>query len=168
MRLRIDVGIDAQRYARACSPACSDCGDRFELRLGFDVEAEDVRIERQRDFPRRLADAREGDARTRHAGRNGATQLSFGHDIHAGAELRQCLQHGLVRIRLHGVADQRLHIGKGLREDLIMAGQGRRRIAVEGRADLAGESGEIDPFGMERAAPVIEVMHGRIRATDRE
>ena len=50
-----------------------------------------------------------------------ALELAERHHVGAGAEPRQRRDHGLVGIRLHGVADQRLHVGERLGEDLVVA-----------------------------------------------
>ena len=57
-----------------------------ELRFALDVEAEDALLERIGHLVARLADAGENDLVGRHAGRERAAKLAFGHDIHAGAE----------------------------------------------------------------------------------
>ena len=43
--------------------------------------------------------------------------------------------HRLVGIRLHGVADERRHVGEGVGEDPVVALERRGRIAIERRAD---------------------------------
>ncbi len=54
------------------------------------------------------------------AGGERALQLAARHDVGAGAEPRQRRDHGLVGIRLHGVADERGHIGERLGEHPIV------------------------------------------------
>jgi hypothetical protein len=68
--------------------------------------------------------------------------------------------HGLVGVRLHGVADERAHVGEGAGEHLVVPLDGGDRIAIERRADLAGEADEVDAFGMEHAVAIVEVVHG--------
>ena len=87
---------------------------QLQFRLGFDVEAEDAGREREIHLARRLADAGEQDLFRRNAGGQRAPHLAFRNHVGAGAELCQHRQHGLVGIRLHGVADQRVESGEGL------------------------------------------------------
>ena len=75
----------------------------------------------------------------RDAGGQRAAQLAFRDHVGAGAELGQRLQHRLVGIGLHGVADQRVEPGERLGKHGEMARQRRRRIAVERRADRGGD-----------------------------
>ena len=53
--------------------------------------------------------------------------------------LRQRRDHRLVGIRLHGVADERRHVGEGAGEHLVVPLQRRGRIAIERRADRCRE-----------------------------
>ena len=66
-------------------------GDRrqqLELGLGFDVDAEDAFIDRERELARGLADAGEHDLVRRDAGRPRALELAFRDHVGAGAEPR--------------------------------------------------------------------------------
>ena len=95
-----------------------DRGEQFELRLGFDVDAENALVDRERELARGLADAGEHDLVRRDAGAARAQQFAFGDDVGAGAEPRQRRDHRLVGIRLHGVADERIDVGEGAGEHL--------------------------------------------------
>ena len=57
----IDVGIEAERDPRRRPFDVGEPGQSQEFRLGFDVEAVDAFVERQRQLGFGLADAREGD-----------------------------------------------------------------------------------------------------------
>ena len=124
--------------------------EELEFRLGFDVEAVDAGGQREVHLARRLADAGEHDLLGRDAGGQRAAQFAFRDHVRAGAEAGQRLQHGLVGIGLHRVADQRVDVGEGLGKDLVMALQRRRRIAIEGRADGLGDFGDRHVFGVKR------------------
>ena len=108
---------------------------------------------------RGLADAGEHDSLRRNAGGARAQQFAFGHNVSAGAEPRQCRHHCLIGIRFERIADQRIDIGKGAGEDLIVPLDRGARIAIERRADDVGELGEIDRFGMKHAVAISKVMH---------
>ena len=160
VRARVDVRIDAKGEARDASARRGDLRERLQLRLGFDVEAENILLERQRHFGAGLADAGKNDLVRGHAGGAGAAQLALGDDVHPGAQARQGGEHRLIGIGLHRVAHQRRAIGEGGAEDAKMPFDGGARIAIERRADLAGNSGEIDVLGMQRAAAIGEMVHG--------
>ena len=86
MRLRIDVGIDADGDRRLDAARCGEAAEQLELRLGLDVEAMDARVESEGELPRRLADAGEDDLFGRNAGGKRAPQLAFRDHVGAGAE----------------------------------------------------------------------------------
>ena len=131
-----------------------------KLRLGFHVDAEDAGIDRGGEFGRRLADAGEHDLLRRNAGRERALQFAARNDVGAGAEPRERRDHRLVGIRLHGVADERRHVGEGVGEHAVVPLERRGRIAIERRADGLGEAGEIDRLGVQHAVAIGEVVHG--------
>ena len=142
--------------------ACGDRGQQFQLGLGFDVDAEDAFVDRKRHFARSLADAGEHDLFSRHAGEPRAHELAFRHHVGAGAELGQRRDHRLIGICLHGVADERVHVGEGAGEHLVMARERRGRIAIERRADRRGEFVEVHRLGAEDAVAISEVVHRRL------
>ena len=114
---------------------------------------------------RRLPDAGKGDAVARHARLHRAEQFAARHHVHAGAQSGQRRQHGLVGIGLHRVADERRQRREGFGEDAVMALDRRRRIAIEGRADLVGDARQRHVFGKERAVAIGEMMHRRIASS---
>jgi hypothetical protein len=65
----------------------------------------------------------------------------------------------LVGIRLHGVADERGHVRERVGEHPVVPFDRGGRIAIERRADLLGNGGEIHRLGVERAVAIGEVMH---------
>ena len=136
-----------------------DRRQQFELGLRFDIDAENAFVDREREFARGLADAGEHDLVGGHAGRARALELAFRHHVGAGAELGQRRDHRLVGIRLHGVADQRAHVGEGAGEHLVVPLQRRGRIAIERRADAVGERVEVHRLGVQHAVAIGEVMH---------
>ena len=117
-------------------------------------------LDRERELVGGLADAGEHDLARRHAGGARAQKFAAGDDVGAGAELGQGRDHRLVGVRLHGVADQRIDIGEGAGEHLIVPLDGRARIAIERRADGVGQRDEIDLFGVQHAVAIGEMVHG--------
>ncbi len=73
------------------------------------------------------------------------------------------VKHRLVGIGLHRVADERRPIGEGGAEDLEMPLDGGARIAIERRADFAGDFRQRHVFGVQRAVPVGEMVHGDLQ-----
>ena len=55
--LGIDVGVDAERYARGLAGLAGERVQEFKLRLGLHIEAADVVLERRGDLMGRLANA---------------------------------------------------------------------------------------------------------------
>ena len=78
---------------------------------------------------------------------------------------RQRRDHRLVGIRLHGVADQRRHVGEGAGEHAVVPLERRGGIAIEWRADRVGERDEIDRPRREARRPIVEVMHRELAAS---
>jgi hypothetical protein len=136
VRIRVDIGVHADRDARLAPASAGKRRQLLELGLRFDIEAQDVLLKRISDLALRLADAREHDLFGRHTHRAGAAQLPFGDDVHAGAETGERGEHGLIGIGLHGVTDERRHIGKNSREGEVLLLEARARVKIDGCADL--------------------------------
>ena len=159
VRLGVDVGVDAEGDRGGAAEARRDLAQGLELGLGLHVEAEDALLQRIGHLRARLADAGEDDLVGGDAGGAGAAQLALRHHVHAGAEARQRGDDGLVGVGLDGVADQRVETGEGLLQHAVVPLQRRRRVAIEGRADLLGDAGEAHALRMEGAADIAEVVH---------
>ena len=125
-----------------------DLAQGAKLGLGLDVEAENPGVERESHFGPRLADTREDDLFRRNASRQRAMDLALRDHVSAGAEPRQRANDRDIGIRLDRVANERVAPGKGLRKHVVMALDGRRRIAIEWRADLARNCVKSNIFGM--------------------
>ena len=159
MRACIDIRIDPDRDRRGQPKTGGDGGEFREFRLALDVEAEDAGLEGGGHFALRLADAREHDALWVDPRREGPAQLTLRDDVHARAEARQGGEDRLIRVRLHGVADEGVVRPEGLGEDPVMPLQRRGGIAVERRADAPGKVRQVDVLGVQAAIAVLEVMH---------
>ena len=139
VRAGIDVRVDAHGNAGGVAGLLREARQQIEFGLGLDVEAVDVGCERGAQLGLGLADAGEHDFPRRDAGCQGALQLAAGDDVGAGAALGQGAQHRLIGIGLHGVADQHVLAGEGVREHAVVPLQGGGGIAVERGADGGGE-----------------------------
>ena len=69
VRLRIDIGIDADRDIGGAALLRSRGGEKFQLRLQFNVDAENALLDGKRELALGLADAGEHDLFRRDAGR---------------------------------------------------------------------------------------------------
>ncbi len=159
MRLRIDVGVDAQRDLRALAERHGDLVEREQLLAGLDVEAADARQQRLLHLGHGLADAREHDLARIAAGLEHARQLAARDDVEAGAELRQHLQHREVRVGLDRVAHEVLMPGQRAVEGVEVARERRARVDVQRRAVAAREFGQRHVLGVQLAAAVLEMVH---------
>ena len=141
MRLRVDVGVHADRHRCALPRLGGDALDALELAGRLDVEAEDAGGERLADLGLRLADAGEHHLARIGARRDDARELAAGDDVEARAEAREHVEHGEVGVRLQRVA-----------HEVVAAGEGRGE-----RAERALERGAgVDEAG--RAEPARDVL----------
>jgi hypothetical protein len=139
-----------------------------EFRLALDVEAVDPGLERRLHLGAGLADAGEHDLARIHPGGQRPVQLAARDDVHPGAPRRERAQHGLVRVRLHGEADERIVSRERLREHAVVPLQGGGAVAVERRADLGGEGCQVDILGVQAPVAVVEMVHlGRVSSARR-
>ena len=119
--------------------------------------------DRKLELGRGLADTGKQDLVRRNAGCERAMQFAAGHHVGAGAELGKRLQHRLVGVRLHRIADDRLDIGEGVGKHAVVTFERRRRIAIERRAYRARQRAEVDRLGVQFAVAIIEVVHGAVK-----
>ena len=101
----VDVRVDAQRHRRPAPVARCERRQPVELPGRLHVEASDPGFERRRHLVVALADAREHDARARHAGGEHARELSDRDNVEPGAKPCEHVDDREVRVRLDGVAD---------------------------------------------------------------
>ena len=122
--LRVDVGIDAERDFGGAANADGNLAQRFQFRLGLDIEVHDAGLQRERHLARGLADAGENDLRGAHAGRQRAPDLALRHHVHAGAERVPASDHRLVGVGLDREADQCVDAPECIGEYLVVALKG--------------------------------------------
>ena len=87
MRFGIDIRIDAQADRRALAKAGGDAGQTIQLAGGFDVEAEDARLQRGFHFRFGFTDAGEDDLFRVTAGGEHTRQLATRNDVETRTEL---------------------------------------------------------------------------------
>ncbi len=166
VRLRIDVGIHAQRDGSPAPQPARDDRDPRQLRGALDVEHPHARLERERDLLVGLADAGEHHLARIPAGAEHAVQLAARDDVEAGAEPREEAQHRQVRVGLHRIADDVAKPGERSVEDLPVPGQGRGGVDVERRTVAIGEALQRDRLGVQDAPLALEVVHGVLGAEE--
>ena len=161
VRLRVDVGIDAQAHARDLPRGHGDFRQRREFGFALDVEAQHAGVERLPHLGARLADAREDDLAGVAAGSDHARQLAARDDVESAACAREGLQHGQARIGLHRIADEMV----ALRQCALVGAErlehGGARIDVERRAVAPREIRRRTVFDVQRVAPVGDVRCAR-------
>ena len=133
----IDIGVDAEGNPRPLSRSFGTLRQRMQFGHRLDIEAENVGGQSGIQFGCGLADTREHDLVRRNSGRQRPLEFPAGDDVGATAKLCQRLQHGLVGIGFHGVADKRWDIAERTGKHIVVARQRGGRIAIERRTDLA-------------------------------
>jgi hypothetical protein len=159
MGLGVDIRIDAERHMRLLAFAHGAGVQHFQFGFGFDVETVDAGVERQVHFGGCLADTGKHDAVGRNAGGQRPAQFATRYHVDTGAQTSERLQHGLVRIRLHRVADHGVDIGEGFGEDRVVPFQRCGGIAVERCAHRLGYVDDGDVFRKENAVTIFEMVH---------
>ena len=151
VRLGVDIGIDADGNRSNASLRTGDLGQELELVLRLDIDAKNTFFHCEREFLRRLTDAGEHDLFRSDACHSRALELSSRDDVSPRAQPGKCPYDGLIGIRFHRVADERVHIGERTDENLIVARECRSRIAIERSTDRACEHVQIYRLGVKDA-----------------
>ncbi len=164
MGLRIDVRIDAQADRRPLAALAGHFIQALQFRDRLDIEAEDAGFQRQLHFRSRLADAREDDFLRVGTGGQHALQFAAGDDVETGTEAGEQVEDGEVGVGLDGVADQRAVAGRmGVQYVLEFTqrlGQRSAGIDIGRRAELFGNGGQGDGFGVQDAVLQGKGTHG--------
>ena len=164
MRLRIHVGIHAQRHGRAHAHLAGDLVEGPELAQRLDVEHEDLGLERLPQLVARLAHAGEDDRAGREARAQGAEELATRHDVGAGAGPRERCEHAEIRVGLDRVADEVGDLGEGGVVSPVILQQRRLRVHVGGRAHIGGQGAKRNLLAAEIEVAIREMVHVRVAA----
>ena len=159
VRVRVDVGIDADRDRGLHAQTTGDVVDAGHLGLALDVECENAVLQRELDLLARLADAREDAPLHVRPGGEHAAQFAAAHEVERRAEVREVPQDRQRRVRLHRVADLEIETGQALRQTRVIVGHRRRAVDVGRRAVEPRDLGEIDGFAVQIVTRVAEVVH---------
>jgi len=122
----------------------------------LDIETEDACIQCSTQFIRSFANTGKHHlgriaARCQHAG-----QLAAGDDVETGAHAREQVEDGQAGVGLDGEAHQMVSTGKTGLEFCECGFKRLTRIDVAGGAISAGNLGQCDIFGMQRAVLSME------------
>src|SRR5262249_45591446 len=90
------------------------------------------------------------------SGRERATQFAAGHDVHAGAELAEYLEHTAARVGLERIVNPMPDRREHLIETLVPVADRRGAVHVDRRADLAHDALERHALTLERAVDARE------------
>ena len=159
MRLRIDVGVDAQRGLAAAVHPRGDAADILQLPLGLDVEPSHLGLQGQADLGVGLADAGINAALRIDARQPCAVQLTAADEVHAGPALGEGPAHCQVGAALDRVTDQGIQRSERLSEAGIVIGKRRPRIHVTRRPHLLGDGGNGHGLAIQVAILVRKVIH---------
>ena len=166
MRLRVDVGVDAQRHARLHADRTRRGVDGVELGLRLDVEHQDAGASAARS-PRRSCRRRRRRSSRIGAGAQRPEELAARDDVEAAALAREGAQHREVGVGLDGEADQVRNAGKRAvvrpvrlaeRAQAVDVGDTGARHPSRERGDpvVARGARERFPLGGELVSPIVE------------
>ncbi len=162
-----DVGVDAEGEAGALSEGFGAGGEEVELGLGFDVEHEDVRLERRVDLPDLFAYAGEDDSlQCGLVGFADALQFAAGDDVEACSLMSEEAENRQRGVGFDRVADGVGTAREGFLEELEAVRDLLRGVDVERRAVGVGQSGEVDSVAVEGSVSVGEGAGGSFRFSD--
>jgi hypothetical protein len=160
VRVGLDVGVHPDGDRRDLAHLARDFVDELQLRLGLDVEAVNPLLQRVADLLPGLADAREGAFRRVAAGLQHAEKLAAGDDVEPRAPLREQVEHGDVRVCLHGVADEVVQLLQRAVEPREVVADGAGAIDIDGRARPIDDVLDAHVLTEKAALAVFEEMHG--------
>ena len=152
-------GLTLSATATGRGAAFRELAQKLELALRLDVDLQDPAREGELELAPGLAHAREEDARGRNAGGKSDPELALRDDVAAGTGVRHGAHDGERGVRLERIADHRVHVGESGREGAEPALEGRRGIAIEGRADLGRDAFERHLLGAEGTIAIGELAH---------
>ena len=161
----IHVWIDPNGNRRNHSKPNGNFGEPAQFGFALDIDLPNAAGQCQLHFVRGLSHTRKNDPLSRETCRDGPSVLAARHDIDARSKSRHYREHGLVRVRLHGVADKVVHAGHAFVEQAVMPFQGRRRIDIERRPHLRRDFRKGHVLGVQDAVAIKKMVHPRFLET---
>jgi hypothetical protein len=139
----------------------------MELVPGLNVEHEDADLQRVLDLVAPFADAGIDDFLGVNAGAQGAKELSAGYDICSSPFPSEQSQDGAVRIGLQGVADDAWYAREGAVEGPEVVHKRIAAVKIERSADPLGHVPDRNPFTIQLAFFILEIVHNAFRAKEK-
>ncbi len=158
VRIGVDVRVDAQCDRRPTPHARGDPIDALELRLGFDVDGHDPRLQGEADFRFALADPGENCLGRIATGAQHPFELAARDDVEAGAEGSEQSDDGQVRVCLYRIADQVLAGAEGFVEDPPVSLEGGPRVDIARCPDLLCDDRQRDILRVQQTVPEREMI----------
>jgi hypothetical protein len=149
VRLGVDVGVDAQRYARGAAGGRGHGGNAIELTRRLGVDGADVLRHREFELLACLADAGEHDVGGREAGAKRDADLAAGVGVGTAAEFAQQAQQRQRRVRLERVVYGVRVLREGRVDAGVRAADGRRAVDEDRRTDFLGDGSKRHPVAGE-------------------
>ena len=88
-----------------------------------------------------------------------APEFTARYDIGARTKFGKRLNDRLIGVCLHGVADERAHVGERGRKNLVVARESCGRVTIKRRTDRGGERIEVHRLGVQHAVAISKVVH---------
>ena len=159
MSLGINVRIDAQRHASPTTHFRSHFIDRTQLGRGFDIEHENVRLQRVADLFSGFPDSREHDPGRWDPGLQRSVQFAAGDDVRPASLSSHQAENGQIGVGLHRKGNDVRNTAKRPIEGPIVLDQRVVAIDVAGRPDFLGDTLDRDVLAMQLALQVLKIMH---------
>ena len=157
MRLRVDVRIHAQRHRRLLAHfAPATAFRRSSSGIDSTLKHFTPAASASRISSACLADAGKHGVLRFAAGGQHARQFAARHDVEAGAEAREHVQHREIAIGLDGDVHGRATAGASAGVRVPRLGERGARIDVQRRAELFGERDGGHAFGVQHAVDVVK------------
>ena len=140
VRVRSDVGIDAQAHGRHDAHFARQGVDHLQLGRRLDVEAGDAGLQGDADLRVALADAREHDALRGEPRRQGGEHFAAAHAVGAEAPRRDLRQDPRVVVGLDGVVHAEVRVAVELGLHRIQRPPQQRQVVIVERRPHRGET----------------------------
>src|SRR5579862_469008 len=159
VRLRRQIGIDAQGDGRTFAKALRDIGQREQFRFALDVKEKDTFHKPLTQLRVRFADTGVNDLFAFAAGRQRAKQLAAAGHVEAGTVFGHQLANGQIRVRLDAVTNQRIDGGKRLLHLTQMVQQRRLAVDVQRRTVVLRQFADGNLLTMQNALAIMKMVH---------
>ena len=167
--LRVTAGTDVRVYPKRHRRRYAHGRRHSREHLGFgkrfQVELVKPTLEREPHLLLGFADSREDDLVRRYARRARPAVLPARDHVRSEPQIGECRDDGAIGISLYGISDQRVgQAVQPLAQRGHVAAHRRRRVDVDGRADIGRDLRERHILAMKLAINELEMIHPRPNA----